>query len=156
MLDKLSIMKLPPIEHIGIVVKDVEKAMESYGSVLGWGPFEALEIDLKEFTYRGHPCNARLKVALSQGGSVQIDLIEVLEGETPYSDFLREKGEGLHHLCCAAVDDLDSVLAELAAEGIEPVFHGALPDLGLRVAYVAGDKTEGVMIELYEVMGARE
>ncbi len=156
MLDKLSNMKLPPIEHIGIVVKDVEKAMETYGSLLGWGPFEALEIDMKNFSYRGRLCDARLKVALSQGGSVQIDLIEVLEGETPYSDFLREKGEGLHHFCCAAVDDLDRVLAELNAEGIEPVFHGALPDLGLRVAYVVGDKTEGVMIELYEVMGAHE
>jgi len=57
-------------------------------------------------------------------------------------------------LCCAAVDDLDRVLAELAAEGIESVFHGALPDLGLHVDYEAGEKTEGVMIELYEVMGA--
>lgn len=156
MPDKLSSLKLPPIEHIGIVVKDVEKAMQSYGSVLGWGPFQVLEIDLKEFTYHGHPCNGRLKVALSQGGSVQIDLIEVLEGETPYSDFLMEKGGGLHHLCCAAVDDLDSVLDELAAVGIETVFHGALPDLGVRAAYVAGDKTEGVMIELYEVKAARE
>ncbi len=156
MLDKLSNMKLPPIEHIGIVVRDVEKAMESYSSVLGWGPFEAFEIEMKNFTYRGRPGDARLKVALSQGGAVQLDLIEVLEGETPYSDFLREKGEGLQHLCCAAVDDLDRVLAELTAEGIEAVYHGDLPDLGLRVAYAAGDKTGGVMIELYEVIGAGE
>jgi methylmalonyl-CoA/ethylmalonyl-CoA epimerase len=154
--DKQPITKLPPIEHVGIVVKDVQKAMESYSSVLGWGPFEAFEIEMKNFTYRGRPGDARLKVALSQGGAVQLDLIEVLEGETPYSDFLREKGEGLQHLCCAAVDDLDRVLADLAEEGIEAVYHGDLPDLGLRVAYVSGDKTEGVMIELYEVMGARE
>jgi catechol 2,3-dioxygenase-like lactoylglutathione lyase family enzyme len=151
--EETSKLKLPPIEQIGIVVKDLDAAVDYYTNTLGWGPFGFFELDLKDFIYRGRACNARIRVALSSYDPVQIELIEVLEGETPHSVFLREKGEGIQHLCCRGVDDLDSVLARLARVGIEPVFQGHLPEFGVRAAYVVGEKTNGVTLELYEFRG---
>jgi len=37
-------VKLPPVSQIGIVVRDMDKAIEYYSSAFGWGPFNALDI----------------------------------------------------------------------------------------------------------------
>ena len=142
-------VKLPPVEQIGIVVKDVDKAIEYYSSNFGWGPFRVREVKLDEFIYRGKPGRCRLKIAFTKSGPIEIELIQVLEGETPHTEFLREKGEGLQHLRFR-VDDLDKTLAELAKEGIHPIFHQHLPDLGTAFAYLNSDKIGGVMFELFE------
>jgi len=142
-------VKLPPVEQIGIVVKDVDKAVEFYSSIFGWGPFQVYEFDMKGFTYGGKKGDCRLKLAFAQSGSIEIELLQVLEGETPLTEFLREKGGGVQHLRFR-VDDLDSMLAELAKEGIHPVWQHSYPELGTAFAYVNSDKVGGVMFELLE------
>jgi len=49
-------------------------------------------------------------------------LIQVLEGDTPYSDFLKEKGEGVQHLGFHT-NDLKGLLAAFAKEGLEPCLN---------------------------------
>lgn len=155
-------VQLPPVQQLGFVVKDVDKAVEYYSSVFGWGPFDIFELSLKGFTYRGKQGDSRLKIAMAQQGAIQIELIEVLEGETPHSNFLREKGEGVQHVLCGFVEDLDGMLAELAKDGIEPVFRGLLNpsdfsiDMGMGevradIVYLNADRIGGVMIELCEL-----
>jgi methylmalonyl-CoA/ethylmalonyl-CoA epimerase len=147
-------VKLPPVDQIGIVVKDVEQVIEYYTSAFGWGPFQIREVDLKGFTYRNRLSDCRLKVAYLQSGSIQVELIQVLEGDTPHTDFLRQKGEGLQHICFR-VDDFAATAAELAKEGIEPVWH--LPGMPV-FAYVNSDNIGGVMFELVKkgMMGEQE
>jgi len=148
--DKASGVKLPPVEQVGIVVEDVEKAVEYYGSTFGWGPFNVSEVELKGCIYRGQLSDCKLKMAFAQSGPVEIELIQVLEGETPHTEFLREKGEGLHHLRFR-VDDLDAVLAKWAGEGIEPIWQHSMPEIGISWAYVNTDAIGGVMAELIEI-----
>ena len=149
-------VKLPPVEQIGFVVKDIDKAIEFYSSVFGWGPFRVYESEMKGFTYRGQKGDCRLKTAFAKSGPIEIELIQVLEGETPHTEFLREKGEGLQHLRFH-VDDIDAMLTELAKEGIEPVWHHRLPEFGIAFAYLNTDKIGGVTLELIEgkVPGSR-
>jgi len=75
-----------------------------------------------------------------------------VEGKNIYTEFLDSKGEGLHHLGFL-VDDLDAMLAELAKEGIEPVFHKGYPGRGVAFAYLNSDKVGGVMFELIGTKG---
>ncbi|MBM3132011.1 MAG: hypothetical protein FJZ95_03125 [Chloroflexi bacterium] len=145
---------LPPVEQIGIVVKDIEKAVEYYTSTFGWGPFTIQEHAMKGPLYRGKPTDCRLKLAIARSGTIEIELIQVLEGETPHTEFLREKGEGLHHLRFR-VDDLNAMLTELAREGIEPLWYQSLPKFGVSFAYLDTDKIGGVIMELIEVKGGR-
>lgn len=142
-------VKLPPVEQIGIVVADIDKAVEYYSSVFGWGPFQVVEYETKGMTHRGKKGDCRLRLAFAHSGPIEIELIQVLEGETPHSEFLREKGEGLQHLRFH-VDDLEGMLAELAKEGIEPVFHHSYPEFGISFAYLNTDKIGGVIFELIE------
>jgi len=152
--EKKSKIKMPPVEQVGIVVKDVEQAVEYYSAVFGWGPFSISEFEIKGCLLRGKPSDCRLKLAMAQSGQVEIELIQVLEGETPHSEFLREKGEGLHHLRFS-VDDLDGILAAWAKEGIEPVWYHSMPEIGVSWAYLNTDRIGGTMVELIEMKEVR-
>jgi len=145
-------LRLPPVEQVGIVVKDVDATMEFFSSVFGWGPWGVVELDMKGCLYRGESCDARLKIAFAQSGSIEIELIQVLEGETIHTEFLRERGEGLHHLRFK-VDDLDAKLADLAKEGIDVVFRKNLN--GVEFAYLNTDRFGGIMLELIEYKAAQ-
>jgi len=132
--EKASWVKLPPFEQLGIVVRDIDKAVEYYEATFGWGPFSISEISLEGCLYRGKPTDVRL----------------VLEGESIHSEFLREKGEGLQHIRFT-VDNLDDILAEWAKAGIEPVWQHSMPQIGISWAYVNTDAIGGVMAELIEI-----
>ena len=148
--DKKKSIKLPPVEQVGIVVRDMNKAIEFYSTVFGLGPFQEMEYSLEGVLYRGKPSGCRIKTATAQSGPIEIELIQVLEGETPHTEFLRDKGEGLHHLRFR-VDDLDGKLAEYAEQGIEPVWQHSMPELGVSWAYLNTDTIGGTMIELIEI-----
>jgi len=138
-------LRLTSPNHIGIVVKDMDQAIGYYSSLFGWGPFRVHEGDMKMATFRGQPGSGRFKMAIGRSDSMVIELFQPLEGESPYAEFFREKGEGMHHLGFQ-VDDFDKALAQLAEEGIEPIFHGRFPQGAF--AYCNTDRIGGVVIEL--------
>jgi methylmalonyl-CoA/ethylmalonyl-CoA epimerase len=162
-----SKVRLGKLSHIGIVVKDLDKAVEYYGSVFGLGPFRTETYELKPFIYRGKTANARVRAAIADSGSVFIELVQVLEGETPHTEFLREKGEGIQHVAFL-VRDLDEKLNELARSGIEPVMRYRLlmdapadsdgsqshaskkTRMELNEVYLNSDQIGGAMIQLME------
>ena len=147
--EQKSRVKLPPVQQVSIVVKDMDRAIEYYSSTFGIGPFRVIDIDMKGVLLRGKPVRTKIKVAFARSGPLQIELIQPVEGKNIYTEFLDSKGEGLHHLGFQ-VDDLDGMLAELAKEGIQPVFYHSLPQLGAAFAYLNTDKIGGVMFELIE------
>ena len=138
---------MPPVSQIGIVVRDIEKTAEYYYSTFGIGPFSIQEVKLDGAMLRGKPTTTTIKVAFAQSGPVQVELIQSLDGENIYTEFLASRGEGLHHLGFQ-VDDLDGMLAEFAKEGIEPVFYQSFPGFGIPFAYLNTDKIGGVTYEL--------
>jgi methylmalonyl-CoA/ethylmalonyl-CoA epimerase len=146
-------VKLPPVQQVCIVVEDMDRAIEYYRSIFGIGPFRVMDIDLEDVLQRGKPISTKIKVAFARSGPLQVELIQPVKGENIYTEFLDSKGEGLHHLGFR-VDDLDAMLAELAKEGIEPVFYKAYPDAGAVFAYLNSDKIGGVMFELIGTKGA--
>jgi 4-hydroxyphenylpyruvate dioxygenase-like putative hemolysin len=119
------IVKLGPLSHIGLVVEDVDKAAEFFGSVFGIGPFSTETYELNadtHFRYRGQPAEARMKAAIAFSGRVFIELVEVLEGESPHTEFLRQHGEGLQHIAFH-VENIEQVVIDLAKEGLEPILQ---------------------------------
>jgi catechol 2,3-dioxygenase-like lactoylglutathione lyase family enzyme len=79
---------------------------------------------------------------------VQLELIQVLEGENVHTKFLREKGEGLHHIGFF-VKNLEEELAALKNEGIEVLWRGEA--LGVtKFAYLDTEKTLGIILELIQ------
>jgi len=137
---------LPPVSQVGIVVRDIDSTAAFYHSTFGIGPFAIIpEVKFEGAILRGRPTSTSIKVAFAQSGSVQIELIQPLEGDNIYTEFLAAKGEGLHHLGFE-VDDFDGQLAAFKSKGIEPVFWHNMGWMAF--AYMGTDTIGGVMIEL--------
>jgi len=136
---------------IGFTVKDAEKTAEYYARNFGWGPWSLQDFEFRNYAFRGKTHDyAKIKTAIAFHGSLIIELVEPIEGETPFSEFLRERGEGINHLHIGNVDDFGPLQEKLAAAGIEPVFQGQLPisnDLTIDVLLTDTERIGGVTFE---------
>lgn len=138
---------LSRLGQVGILVKDVDATMEYYENTLGIGPWAVFEGTPAWCREPGGEVTLRGKIAMAQAGSVQIELIQILEGRSLYADTLGE-GEGLHHLGFF-VRDLNERLRAAGAAGVEVLQHGMLKQKGLAIEYAYLDTTPtgGVITE---------
>jgi len=131
-------LKFTKVDQIGIVVRDFEKTSKFLTEKFGIGPFPSIEAE--------HG-SAKLKIGLLHLGGVQIELIQVLEGESIHSRFLRERGEGLHHLGFF-VKNLDEALKVMEERGVKVAEGGEI--LGVKYAYLDTEKEIGITLELIQ------
>lgn len=116
---------LKEITHISIVVKNLDETIKKYWEELGIGPWKVFKFApprLTETYFRGKPAKFAMKVALADVGSTGIEVIQPLEGVSAYSEFLKERGEGIHHIACFKFDslnELQAVIAEFKKKGID-------------------------------------
>ncbi|MFX0150402.1 MAG: VOC family protein [Candidatus Hodarchaeota archaeon] len=127
------------IDQIGIVVKDMESTMKFYERMFGIEPF----LTLVSSVY-----SAELKIGLLYLDEVQIELIQVLQGETIHSKFLKRQGEGLHHLGFF-VDDIEKDLTRLENDGIKVLERGIILE-EVEYAYLDTQKFLGIILELIQ------
>jgi methylmalonyl-CoA/ethylmalonyl-CoA epimerase len=132
--------KFSKVDQIGIVVKDMDATMKFYERMFGIEPFPTVESNIN---------SAKLKIGLFQLGEMQIELIQVLEGETIHSKFIEKRGEGLHHLGFF-VEDIEKELARLEKRGVKVLERGTV--LGVvEFAYLDTEKSLGVVLELIQL-----
>lgn len=142
---------LPPVDQVGYVVHDLDRAMETFGAI--FGEFTTMESDLEGALYRGRPCDVKLRMGFGRSGPIEIELIEVISGESPHSEVLEKHGEGVHHVRFR-VDDLDAPLEKLKALGFEVIWYHEMPEIPARWAYLEGPfRHGGALIELLQMPG---
>ena len=135
------------ITQVGVVVKDLDKTVEFLTS-LGLGPFVFREAIHPRATVHGKTVSYQVRLAFAQLGSLQLELIEYQKGQTIHKEFLEQKGEGLHHLLFN-VKDLEATLEKFTKRGIEVLQQDRFVGGG-GLAYMAGDKTGGIIMELVQ------
>jgi catechol 2,3-dioxygenase-like lactoylglutathione lyase family enzyme len=130
-------LKVEEINQVALVVRDVEQVAENYWNILGIGPWDVYSWEaplVYKRRYYGRPAWAREKIAITQVGSIMLELVQPIEGESIYQDFLAEHGEGLHHLNFF-VDDVDQVAGILTNEGFVSLQSGSFGPVELKGAY---------------------
>lgn len=134
--------------HVGLIVRDADRVAEYYES-LGIGPFEPLDVDVIERKFRGKPISGvQLKIRMGHVGSTRIEIIQPVEGEGPWSDFLDHQGEGCAHLAFV-VDDINKALDEVINRGMNIVYQSKFRNGGA-AAYLESDRIGGIMLELFQ------
>lgn len=142
-------IKVSELFQVGIVVRNLEKSMKYYETILGIGPWKLFDAGpdlISDTTYYGKPVQHTFKGALTMVGPMQLELIQPLEGESIYADFLREHGEGIHHLGHVIVKDLEEAVQKLEKAGFPCAQSGRHP--GGAWAYMDTVKRLGYMIEM--------
>ena len=114
--------------QVGVVVKDLGESMRQLTQVFGIGPFRVIECPPAgredEQFYYGRPARFRTRQAFADLGSIELELIEPLEGRTIWSDFLARHGPGIHHIRFN-VPDLEAVVEHLEDKGVGVTQEGA-------------------------------
>jgi methylmalonyl-CoA/ethylmalonyl-CoA epimerase len=125
--------------HIGVVVRDVDKAVESYQS-LG-----IVDKATDRVTMEGK--KAKLVGRFIHIGSLLIELWQPVRGKTVQQEFLDSRGEGVNHIAFH-VDDLDREKERMAEKGIPVVF--SVRDEEGYMAYFDTRKVGNILIELIQ------
>lgn len=88
--------------QIGVVVRDLDQSSAALSAVFGIGPFRVVECpppgrEQQQF-YHGEPVKFRTRQAFADLGTIELELIQPLEGQSIWADFLAERGPGIHHI----------------------------------------------------------
>lgn len=134
--------------QIGIVVNNIDETIRYYTEMFGFGPYEIKHVDYSDATYYGQPAGYRGKRAFFHLGNIEIELIELIDGKTIHEDFLKEHGEGLHHIGFQ-VESLGKSVNNAEQAGFK-VTQGFARSDGSGFAYLDSDKTGGVIVELIQ------
>ncbi|MBE0686937.1 MAG: methylmalonyl-CoA epimerase [Anaerolineaceae bacterium] len=132
--------KIKKINHIAIAVKDVEESLKFWRDALG------LQVDHVEDVP-----SQKSEVVFIPVGDSEVELVKPTSWDTGVAKFIEERGGGMHHLCFE-VDNIDEMLAQLKEKGIRLINEVALELPGRKMAFVHPKSTNGVLVELYEVL----
>ncbi|HFB62326.1 MAG TPA: methylmalonyl-CoA epimerase [Bacteroidetes bacterium] len=132
-------MELSHIEHIGIAVKDLDKAVAYYEKILGLSCYAVEEVK-----------DQRVKTAFFKVGQTKIELLESTDPEGPVGKFIEKKGEGIHHIAFA-VNNIEQALQEAAEKQVRLIDRKPRRGAeGLNIAFLHPQSTFGVLTELCE------
>ncbi len=132
-------MILTEIDHIAIVVHNLESAISYYKDAFG------AEVHHREIVESDGVEEALIKVADSY-----IQLTSATTEDSPIAKFLNKRGEGLHHVGYR-VDNCEEALAEMIKAGATPIDAAPRPgSRGTTVAFVHPKGSFGTLIELVQ------
>lgn len=139
--------------QVGVVVRDLEQSMAALTAVFGIGPFRVVTCPPPERVdaqfYHGQPARFETRQAFADLGNVELELIQPVEGQTIWADFLRERGPGLHHIRFN-VPDHKAVTAYLATKGLQTTQEGAGIRDGTYWVNYDTEKLIGFIIEIMQ------
>lgn len=138
-------LKLPDLNQVGFVVRDMEQALALYEPL--FGPFSRMDPGPMTYDYRGTQEECTMRLAFGKSGDVEIELIEWVSGGCPHREFLDAGREGMHHLRFI-VDDLDAKVREAQSVGYEAIWSKRYGE-GLAVAYMER-RDDPLLLEFFE------
>lgn len=127
------------IDHIGVAVENIEKALNFYS--------ESLQIKCTDVEYIE---NQSARVAILPVGDSEIELLEPTDDESTIKKFIKMKGEGIHHIAfkVASIEEEVKRLKDIGLMFIgDTVSEGAG---GSKIAFLHPKSTGGVLVELCE------
>jgi len=125
------------LDHIGIAVQDIEKALAFYEQALG------LEVHAPE-----EVVTERVRARTIPVGGPSLELLEATAPDSAIATYIARRGPGIHHVTLR-VEDLRAVLSELIKRGVRLINTEPRPGAdGSLVAFIHPSAAHGVLVEL--------
>lgn len=159
--DKLSNSFLGQTIQVCVVTRDYRRTLEGMVG-LGIGPWRVYHYrqapGITETEYCGISANFKMTLCLAWNGLMLWEIIEPLEGPTIYHDFLKEHGEGIHHVAFSGAEEngvempYEEQIREFSNRGFSVIQSGKLKER-VRFHYFDTEKTVGTTFEIYDLKG---
>ena len=129
------------IEHLGIAVKDLKKANETFAKLLGKSSYKQETVE-SEF----------VSTSFFEIGESKIELLQATDEKSSIHKYLDKNREGIHHLAFD-VEDIFAEILRLKNEGF--VFINEEPKKGADnklVVFIHPKSANGILVELCQEM----
>jgi methylmalonyl-CoA/ethylmalonyl-CoA epimerase len=126
------------LDHVAIAVRRLDERLPFYRDLLGLSLERIEEVASEE-----------VRVAILGEGTGRIELLESTQPGSPVDRFVKQRGEGIHHLCFL-VDSLEESCRRLEAAGCRMIGGIRSGSEGTRIAFVHPASAGGVLLELRE------
>jgi len=128
---------LKKIDHVALVVDDIESALRFWRDGLGMEVTHVEELE-----------EQKVVTAFLPVGETAIELVKPTDEDTGLGRFLAKQGPGMHHICFE-VDDINKSLNHLKAQGVRLINEEPMIGAGGKlVAFIHPQSANGVLIEL--------
>jgi len=132
--------QIKAINHVAIVVEDIEKPLAFWRDALG--------LELHEL--RDVPAE-KSQVAFLPVANGEVELVKPTSDDSGIAKYLAKRGQGMHHICLE-VDDIIGMLAQLKAKNIRLINEEPRTAVdGKKYAFIHPESTGGVLVELYQL-----
>jgi methylmalonyl-CoA/ethylmalonyl-CoA epimerase len=131
------IFMLNKIDHIGIAVRSVREVKDLFKSLFNLNPDFEDDVD-----------DQKIKVIGFKVGESNLEFIEPLNDQSPISNFLKKRGEGLHHIAIS-VDNIENILGEFKTHQLKLIDEKPRTGAeGKKIAFVHPNSFIGILLEL--------
>lgn len=127
------------LEHIGIAVKDLDKAESLFSQLLQTQPYKREEVP-----------SEGVMTSFFMLGDIKFELLAATHSESPIAKFIEKRGEGIHHLAFES-ENIETELSERKDQNMQLIHE--TPKDGAdnkRIAFLHPKSTGGVLWELCE------
>lgn len=132
-------MIIKKIDHVAIVVPDIENALGFWRDALGLELSHVEEVQEQE----------TLVAFLPTGGS-EVELVQPTSDSSGMARYMLKRGPGMHHICFE-VENIEEILAHLKDKGVQLINEEPTVGAGgKKIAFIHPKSTGGVLVELYE------
>lgn len=134
-------MPVKRIDHIAIVVPNIEEALGFYKDALGLTVQHTERVSDPEDVI----------VAFLPAGDSEIELVEPVDEGSGVARYMEKRGPGIHHIALE-VDDIGASLARLKERGMELINEEpTIGSGGKLIAFIHPRSANGVLVELYQL-----
>jgi methylmalonyl-CoA/ethylmalonyl-CoA epimerase len=132
--------KVKQINHVAVVVDNMDKALSFWRDALG----------MELHGLRDVPAEKSQVAFLPLPGS-EVELVQPTTDDSGIAKYLAKRGPGMHHLCLE-VDDIEGMMSQLKSKGIRLINEEPrLAADGKKYAFIHPESTSGVLVELYQI-----
>ena len=122
--------------HVGIAVKDLDKAMAFFEEVYG-----------ARLIGRDRYEDQQFETAMVGIGEMRLELIASLDPGSFIAGFIKERGDGIHHMSLE-VDQFEQVIDDFKAKGLKVL--GETDNANFKAAFIHPQGNLGILTEVVE------
>ncbi len=126
------------IDHVAIAVNNLDEAVKNYEKVLTANNIEVEVV-----------ANEKVRVAMIELEDTRIELMEPTEETSTITRYLKEHGEGIHHIAITA-DDIEHDLSRASGNGMKVLGQLRTGSCGRKITFIHPKSLNGVLLELCE------
>ncbi len=123
------------VDHIAIAVNNAEDALENYKKILNIDKVEVEKVP-----------NEKVKVVMLNLQDTRIELLEPMDDTSPISKFLKDRGEGIHHIAITA-DEIEQDVKRAKENGMKFIGDLRTGSYGRKITFIHPKSLNGVLVE---------